>query len=150
MFHFALWRFRRPKHQATVLFLVFFLPLTMAIPICCVLCPSISPGDLAAIALLHFATSCAYILVYPAAQADNPSLRLLTLVKKSAPHGMEESEILDFFKKSGLFEARIYDLLNAGLIYQSKGRLCLTRRGRSFVLPFIVLRKVLGMPAGEG
>ena len=104
----------------------------------------------ASIGLLHIALSLAYIQIYPASQAASPSLKILLLVKESMPVGMTENEIQTCFNPKELLEARIQDLVDSGLVRQTDDKLELSPCGYGLVLPFIVLRKLLGLQAGQG
>lgn len=148
--HVALWRMRAPRNHAAALLLVFG---GAGAPILCLLAlwlPHFSHEDLFAIALLHASLSCAYIQFYPASQADSPSLKILVLVGHSMPAGMTADEIQTRFDPSELFAARMHDLLNAQLVHQDKGAISLTPKGKCFILPFLILRKILGLPVGRG
>ena len=106
--------------------------------------------ELFAVALLHAALSFAYIQVYPASQAQSPSLKILLLVGKAMPAGLAGSEIQAQFKPAELLEERIQDLIDAGLVHEENGFLELTPSGRAMVFPFVVLRTALGLSAGAG
>ncbi len=106
--------------------------------------------DFYAILLLHTSLSLAYILVYPASQADSPSFKILLHVGRAMPSGLSTEEIQSRFPASALLDARIQDLINANLARVQSDRLILTRQGRYFIKPFIMLRKALGLPAGAG
>lgn len=106
--------------------------------------------DLTAAGLLHAALSSAYIQVYPASQADSPSLRVLLLVGTSMPVGMTENEIQASFNEDALLESRIQDLVESGLVTESRGKLELSAEGRFLITPFILLRRMLGLEAGKG
>ena len=148
--HILVWRKWHPKKHVFALFVVFLVPLIILTPIIKILWPQLSGADLIAILLLHISLSCAYIQFYPASQANSPSLRILLLVGKSMLMGMTESEICSTFDPRDLFEARIDDLLNSGLIQETNGKLAITNQGRQLILPFIMFRNFLGLPSGKG
>ncbi len=140
--HVIWWRWKKPNRDALALLTLFltpafFLAITGRI-------------DLIAAALLHTALSVAYILLYPASQADSPSLRILLRVERAKPLGLTGREIQNFFHDDELFDARIRDLVEAGLAEKKGTRLALTRKGHGFFLPFLLLRKVLGLTPGKG
>lgn len=111
---------------------------------------ALSQADLLAIALLHIAISCAYIQVYPASQADSPSFKILLLIQKSIPNGITEREIQAVFLSQKLLDDRIQDLIDSGLIQEKASTLELTSKGKTFLFPFVFLRKILGYAKGEG
>ena len=80
--HVMLWRFCRPRHELPVLLLLFFLGGLLLL---FVLRGSLSRIDWLATFLLHLALSCGYIQLYPASQAESPSVTLLTTVSRSMP-----------------------------------------------------------------
>ncbi len=147
--HVLLWRLRHPHHHVGALLSVFFIPGAVLIGLIALGCRQLTLADLAAIAILHTALSCAYIQIYPASQADSPSLKILVLVGRSET-GLTAEEIRSFFDPKTLFSDRIHDLLNAKLIYQSGEKLALSSKGEKMIAPFLMLRKALGLPAGRG
>ena len=149
-FHIILWRLRHPKRHALTLLLTFFVPLFLVALFMIMFRIDVAWPTLAAVGLLHAAISCAYIQVYPASQADSPSLKVLLLVGKSMPVGMTENEIQASFNEVALLEARIQDLIDSGLAAESGGKLELSPRGRLLITPFILLRRMLGLDAGKG
>lgn len=148
--HVFLWRIKHPNNHAGTLLLVFFATGAVLLYFSFLFWPHFSGLDLLAAALLHVSLSCAYIQAYPASQADSPSLKILVLIGNSMPDGMTETEIQTHFHPAELFSARIRDLLDARLIRQINGDLILTPQGRGFILPFLILRKLLGLSAGRG
>ena len=148
--HVIIWRFWHPRRHGLALFMIFLMPI-FSFPIFLpVFSTSFTWLDITAIALLHFALSCAYIQTYPAVQALSPSLRILILIRKSMPTGMREIEILASFDAKQILEDRIYDLTVSHLAEETNGALEITSKGRLFILPFFMLRKILGLPPGKG
>lgn len=147
--HVLLWRIYQPKRHLVALLSLFFLGgavLFFALQIFF----KLSFPDALAVALLHTALSCGYIQLYPASQAQSPSVTILTTVKKSMPHGMTENEIRSLLNTEMTFQDRVEDLMAAGLVQHEKKGLSLTKRGRGFILPFIYYRRMLGIPEGKG
>ncbi len=149
LLHIAVWRIAHPSRHALVLLAVFFLPL----PAFALLFMKVLLGawpDLAAIAVLHIALSCAYIQIYPAAQAFSPTLVMLILAKRSMPHGLTRVELQSKLNDDFFLGARIKDLLDAGLVAEDQGRLVLTRQGTRLIGFFIAFRASLGLEMGKG
>lgn len=148
--HVAIWRFHHPKQHALALIVILLLVLIVFL--------IISTGsfqlpliDIAAISLLYVALSCAYIQIYPASQADSPSLRILLIVDQNKTRGLSEGEIKTFFTSKSLLDDRINDLLHSGLISKTNQQeFTLTKKGKILILPFIVLRNLIGLPKGNG
>ena len=150
LLHVFLWRARHPRNHAGALLLVFFVPGAALIFFSSLCWLRLSGLDLFAIALLHASLSCTYIQIYPASQADSPSLRMLALVGSSMPAGMTETEIQTHFNQEDLFAARVHDLLEAQLVQEVDQKLVLTPKGRTMVMPFLILRTIVGLSAGKG
>lgn len=146
--HVIAWRLRRPKADIALLVMIFFTPLVIFL----IIAPRYEIPFLAlmAVALLHTALSCSYILIYPASQAASPSLKIMRLVDKAKPDGLTEEEIARQFESGELLEARIQDLIAAKMIHQKGDQLSLTPLGQAFVAPFVYLRQILGLPLGKG
>ena len=148
--HILIWRFRHPKRHALALMAIFFAPCIAFVILLGGICPHLSNVDLFAIALLHVAISCAYIQLYPASQANSPSMQIMTIVQKSMPRGISVEEIQSLFDPMNVFDARVNDLLAADLICENAGKLSLTGRGHVLIVPFILYRRTLGIPEGKG
>lgn len=148
--HVFLWRLRHPRNHASALLLVFFVPGAGLIFFSSLYWRHLSGLDLFAISLLHVSLSCTYIQIYPASQADSPSLKILAVVGSSMPAGITETEIQTHFNREDLFTARVHDLLEAQLVKEVDGKLVLTPKGRVMVMPFLILRTIVGLSAGKG
>ena len=148
--HIVVWRIRHPRRHALALFVFFSIPASLMIWAISRVLDSLSGTDLFAIALMYTAVSSAYIQLYPASQAQSPSMKLLSMVQKSMPHGMTEDEIRVSFDSAQIFQARVDDLLHAGLLRREDGFIALTGKGRAFIWPFIFYRRLLGIPEGKG
>lgn len=147
--HIIIWRFRHPRRHGLALFMIFVMPI-FNLAILRLLYPFFTWLDFASIALLHLAMSFAYIQTYPAVQALSPSLRILILVRNSMPAGIKEADILEFFNSKQILEDRIHDLTVSHLASETNGALQITTKGRLFIWPFLLLRKILGLPPGKG
>jgi len=160
--HIVVWRTRYPKNRPAALLLIFIvLPATAAAMLLALNYlyaltsfngnrAVIPPVELAAACLLHFSLSAAYIMSYPAVEAVSPSLMITLMIGSSNGAGVTKEEIIASFDNKFLIEPRIKDLVDANMLTEVKGLLSLTSRGRRFVIPFIVLRRVLGLPVGGG
>ena len=148
--HAFIWRWRRPKHQALALLLIFLAPLVVFMGEAGLITKNFPLIEIAAIGLLHISLMCAYIQTYPVLQALSPSLLILLLMGEVESEGLSENEILSRFRAKELLHDRIEDLADAHLIRESHGILELTRQGRILAFLFTSLRKILGLPAGLG
>lgn len=160
--HVAVWRTRYPKNRPVALVLIFIVLPAIAVAILATLnnlyvltsfdgkavwMPTV---ELAGVYLLHFSISAAYIMSYPAVEAVSPSLMLTLIIGCSNETGVTKEELVSTFDGKFLLEPRIKDLVDADMVTEVKGLLSLTRRGKRFVMPFIVLRRMLGLPIGGG
>ena len=107
-------------------------------------------SELLEIYFFHFALSSAYISSYPAVRALSPSLDVLRMIAASPEKRMTEEEIAKRFSDVGLVTARMDDLRKYRLITESGARVRLTFMSRIIVRSFIVYRRLLGLPIGQG
>lgn len=148
--HVVIWRFWHPRRHALALFIIFIMPLFLLAFALSIVWTTFQWLDFASVALLHLALSFAYIQTYPAVQALSPSLRILILVRASMPAGMKEAEIFECFDSKQILDDRIHDLTISHLASETNGVLEITAKGRLFILPFLALRKILGLAPGKG
>jgi len=148
--HIVLWRWRRPRNHGAALGVIFLLPLVVATLFLMIFLQTSSfPENLFSILLLHLSVSSAYILTYPALEGLSPSLLCLLLIGKERT-GLTAKELRLRFDETILREQKMQDLLDSGLILESEGKVCVTERGKRFVRPFLLLRRLLGLPLGQG
>lgn len=155
--HVIVWRLLRPKSYLKALSAVFFIVPASVFVIYVILFPGALPAlssfdtaDLAALFLLYLLLAAAYILSYPSIQARSPSLLMLLVIEESMPRGRKFGELERLFSSRGLVGDRLDDLLQGGFIKVSGQGCSITFRGRLLLGPFALLRRLLGLPAGEG
>lgn len=100
--------------------------------------------------LLHYAFSMAYIFTYPAAQAGCPSFIILSIIKFSMPRGLTKKEICSFCLDKKIFSLSTAALVNEDLVKDNEGYLAVTKKGHLLLKVFIFLRKIFGLPPGQG
>ena len=66
------------------------------------------------------------------------------------PSGMTKEEVKAQFNFGKLLGDRIQDLLESGLVREHDSELKLTAKGHALILPFILLRKSMGLSKGKG
>ena len=138
--HLAVWRVRRPRRQILVLAVLFGA-----------LVPCLGRFAGAPSLLLYALLATAYLLSYPAAQAHCPSLEILSFVAARGDEGASLPEILGQFTAKDLVGSRVQDLLDEGLLVEVPGRLpVLTWRARLVLRMMVALRRILGLPEGQG
>ena len=149
--HVALWRVARPRSDMRALFALFLLvPFAGALLVLAAgaLAPAAGfPGalEVAAVLLLHWALSSAYIQTYPAAQAMAPSLEIAYAVRRSMPRGLSREELLARLNTTALVEGRIEDLVAERLIRAKGRRYVLTPVAGGLIRFFLGLRALLGL-----
>jgi len=155
--HAALWRVRLPRLRALTLFFIFFIvPLLVwafysFFVFTSVLPPGYAPGffEGAAILLLHFALSAAYILSYPAVEAISPTLAIVLFLGDSEDAPRHEN-LERLFPNESILTPRIMDLIEANLVMRNDETLSLTLKGRVLVNFFILFRSFIGLKEGRG
>ncbi len=150
--HVFVWRLRRPSSTHRALFLIFLgLPLLMAV-VSSVVFSFSSDGlrVLAGVMLLHLSLGAAYIMSYPAVEAISPSLAIAIMLKGAGASGLGREDLLGIFSDEVVLGPRLADLERAGMITSSDGSISITGRGRALVIPFIALRRILGLTEGAG
>jgi hypothetical protein len=159
--HVAVWRLFRPIRDLLSLLAVFlaipfssFLVLAYLDHAGTVGAASFVSGvrsvDQAAVFLLYFALVAAYIISYPAIQARCPTLQMVLRIDGSMPGGLGFEDLAASFDRRDILEDRIEDLARSGLIRESGKGYAITRRGLVLLKPFLILRSLLGLPAGSG
>lgn len=147
--HAALWRRGRPAREMTRLFVIFaVLPLPFYLA-----AGAAEPGralPLLFAFLWHLALSAAYIMTYPPIQAGCPSLKIVLLVKNAGAKGLSAEEIRSLFSRDALFDERFRDLVKDGLVAFKYDAWGITLGGRVLSRVFLLYRRLLGLPLGEG
>jgi hypothetical protein len=149
--HVGVWRVARPRSDVWGLFTIFLIaPAVLALLV--LAAATIFPGtglpdalEIAAMLLLHWALSSAYIQSYPAAQARSPSLEIAYAVVKSMPRGLSRDELLATVNMETLVQARVEDLVTDRLIRAEGERYVLTPVAAGLVRLFLGLRALLGL-----
>ena len=154
LLHVIIWRFLKTKRQVWVLFIVLVLiPAATVFLIIGFLSPQQGGfliSDWLGVLLMHLSFSSAYILSYPAIQAKCPSLTMLLLIEDSTGRRCTLEELSLAFSDESLRDARINDLVNDSMIVYRDNDYYMTPKGKAFLWPLIILRRLLGLPTGKG
>lgn len=150
--HIVIWRIGRPRSDVRALLVIFMIApalvvvalhgaslLTSGGPV-----PSVL--DATAILLIHWALASAYVLTYPAAQAQSPSLEIAYAVGQSMPRGLSREEILTLLNSETLVHSRVDDLVANRLIRADGDRYVLTPSSTRLIRGFLGFRAFLGLP----
>lgn len=143
LIHLMVWRICLPKkNRALILANVFFWTLVLGL----VAVRGI-PGYLDYI-VLYCCLAAAYIVSYPAMEADSPSLMIVRDIAGAGKSGLNKSELYKTMTDEILVVARIKDLLADDLIRVDSGKYVLTSKGRFLAGIFVRFRKLLNAPKG--
>lgn len=147
--HWIHWRLRGVPGTPALAQTIHFLGFLIAY---CVLRRHAEPRlDLAATALLYAGLAGSYIQAFPLALLRSPTLVLLLELGKAGERGLSRGELVGGFDAHALFGRRIEELLRSGMVARDvDGRLRSKLRGKLAVPIFIVLRRLLGLPTGQG
>ena len=105
--------------------------------------------ELAAVLLLHYALSAAYVIGYTLISAFSPSVEMLKLIDRSA--GSIPVTALDLpFLAGALTDDRIRNLAQAGLVNIEAGGLVLGDQGRRMTSVVLLYRRAIGLRDGSG
>lgn len=149
--HVVLWRVARPRSDMRALFNIFLVvPSTVALLVGAA--GVVAPGagfpdglDVAAMLLLHWVLSSAYIQSYPAAQAMAPSLEIAYAVRRSMPRGLSREELLARLNTGALVQERVEDLVADRLVRLDGDHYVLTPASARLIRFFLGLRALLGL-----
>lgn len=153
--HVLVWRTKRPVNDSLMLFVIFvfipviisMLPLVLSYGVRFI---NLSPAEIIMLLFFHLALSTAYIASYPAVQAVSPSLDILLITASSKTKKLTEKDILNNYNDAELVTARVDDLKTSLLVSQRGDCFELTHMGKIIIGIFILYRKMLGLPIGEG
>lgn len=129
-----LWRQVRPRRQILALFALYFSPAAFLL--------FLAPP--AGVFLLGL--SAAYVMTFPAIQAESPTLRLIRLLRENGGE-MAESELARQLGEDSILSDRKRDLASDGLTGE-KGELGFA--GRMLALFFRSYRRMAGLKEGNG
>jgi hypothetical protein len=156
--HIIVWRCFPPKTHVKLLLIIFFA-IPAAVQISCFVAinnfgtlglTAINPVDIMAVYMFHITLAAAYILTYPALQAQCPTLSMLLIIGHSMPDGAKSDELKSTFEVAHLLEPRLRDLVGSGMVNKIDDSYTITGKGLFILSPLLMLRKLLGLPAGRG
>lgn len=98
--------------------------------------------------VLYCSLAFAYIVSYPAMEADSPSLAITYNIAKASKDGLAKAELYKIMTDEILVVTRINDLLSDGLICLESKRYFLTSKGLFLARVFVGFRELLNLPKG--
>ncbi|MDD5072242.1 MAG: hypothetical protein PHX64_00310 [Candidatus Omnitrophica bacterium] len=141
--HLAVWRTRLPgKNRAFILANIFFWTLVLG---------AVSLKGVSShidYIVLYCCLAAAYVVSYPAMEADSPSLVIVRKIAGAGKSGLEKSELYRTMTDETLVAAGVEDLLNNNLIRIDSGKYILTSKGRFLAEVFVWFRRLLNAPKG--
>lgn len=148
--HIVFWRIKAPVQSTLMLFVIFLLiPLAgMTITLANGISGSLMSTFL--VFVLHISLSLVYIASYPAAEAQSPSLAIFFIISASPLKKLSAEEIIRQYTTRKTIIERLDDLKLNNLVYEGSHGLQLSRLARTVVRFYILYRKILGLPQGEG
>lgn len=143
LLHLVIWKICLPKrNRPVVLVNIFFWVLVLGT----IILKNYS-GCLDYI-VLYCSLAAAYIVSYPAIEADSPSLAITYNIAKVSKAGLANLELYEIMTDETLVVARVNDLLNDGLIHIKSERYFLAPQGLFLAGLFVWFRKLLNLPKG--
>lgn len=145
--HVVVWRVWQPASYRA------WVPLLMIIfgPVATAVAWMVVPTgvELAAVLLLNYALSAAYVIGYTLISAFSPSVEMLKLIDRSG--GSLPVSALDLpFLAGALTDERIRNLEQAGLVTIDRGDLVLGDKGRWMTAIMLRYRRAIGLRDGGG
>lgn len=147
LLHLAVWRIRYPRNPIKVLVLLFGAVVLFGI-IFMSLHASYTIAQYLHIILLFLSLFIFYLFTYAAIQADSPSLVIVLRISEAGKNGLPLESIKEFLGDDLLIEPRLKDLAEARLVDLDGSVYKINKKGRLFVLPFIIYRNFLGLGKG--
>jgi hypothetical protein len=155
--HIIIWRIRRPKPAWLPLIAILLVtPLVLVLarlaledtagwPL-----PSPTLSGWIAAYLLHCAMAGGYFFVYPTAEVGSPTFRMILLLSAAGAEGLSVRELEQALDNRDDLSPRIDDLIKMRFVAENNDHLELTSAGHTFLRPFLLFRRILGLPPGEG
>lgn len=155
--HIAIWRLKRPRATGQTLIVTMVASIlggAALLKAVSEFMPGLAPllpDTLAAwtqtiIAALSFAA--AYVMTYPAMEAESPTLVMIDLITKAEPKGLTREELLCRLDDEFLVIPRVDDLVREGLATEADQRIRLTGKGLQLEQMFTAWRRLLSAGIG--
>jgi len=146
--HLIVWKVRVPERQVRALLKIFIYSLLAGLFMLRLTDSTLIAADYLYISLFVLSAAAAYIITYPALEADSPSLAIVSRIAAAGPRGLSDDEIYHEMGNDILVTPRIRDLLDEKLVRIRDGKYRLTRSGSLFVGIFIFYRGLLNLNKG--
>lgn len=152
--HVIAWNICVPRHQATVLLLIF-----LTIGIVGALGVSIFGGseDLSlsplrfALAVLLYLSACTtYLLLFSAIEAETVTFTLIRLIRRNGSRGISYEQLVQEMANHSFVRPRLQQMIDNGILVQVHDRLFVGPRGRLLAGLVLYYRKLLGKRQAGG
>lgn len=156
--HIIVWRFFAPKIHIKLLLIIFFVMPTIVLISSFIAVnnfttlgfAAITPINIILVYMFHITLAAAYILTYPAMYAQCPTLSILLIIGADMPQGARREELNSTFEVAHLLEPRLRDLVGSNMVNKVNDSYTITGKGLLILSPLLLLRRLLGLPAGRG
>lgn len=154
--HILIWRIKVPTLSSLILIFIFLIIPFLGLSIILVNIAgvkyhlSLDADVLIEVFFLHLSLSLIYIASYPAVEAHSPSLVILLMIASSPFKKMTAEDIIRYYSASNTIVERVEDLKVSGLITEGDKGLQLRPLAKVIIRFYILYRKMLGLPPGEG
>jgi hypothetical protein len=151
LFHLLIWKIYLPQKQTKTLLVIFFTTLGSGLGFI-IYNPDVitfeSPWQYLHVAIFFISFTLSYIITYSAFEADSPSLVIVNLIHAAGKNGLPDDELKNYLTDDILVYPRIRDLYRDQLIFDDKGKIFLTPKGKRFIRIFIFYRWLLNAKKG--
>ncbi len=149
--HLIIWKIRLPKKQVTVILEIFSFVLILG---------TISlfefPGfikwnllssdnffEIGQFILLFISVTAAYIVSYPAIEADSPTLTIIKAVSEAGSEGLDKDRLDRMMNDDLLVIPRMKDMVSDEMVYSDGKRYKLTPKGFAMARVFLFYRNII-------
>jgi hypothetical protein len=147
LLHLAAWRIHYPRNPIKVIILLFG-SVALAGVVFLFFRASYTITQCLHILLLFFSLFTCYLLTYSAIQADSPSLVIVLKISEAGKNGLPQESLKGSLGDHLLIEPRLKELVEAHLVDLDGQIYKINKKGRLFVLPFVIYRNFLGLAKG--
>lgn len=154
--HLVIWRLHLPRKQTNALLMIFSLVIILGVSVILKypglikwsIYSSKNLFEIFQLFLLYSTISAAYILSYPAVEADSPTLIIIREVFDSGASGLEKSSLERIADNDLLILPRIRDMVSDRMVYIKDGKYRLMPKGLIMAKIFSFYRSVIN--GGKG
>ena len=156
LLHLIIWKIRLPKRQIIALVGIFLFVLILGTiflfkfsgRINWNIMPSRNFFEIIQFILLFISIAAAYVVSYPAIEADSPTLVIIKAVSKAGSGGLDEDRLERMMNDDLLVIPRIKDMVSDKMVCFDGKRYKLTSKGSAMAGLFLFYRKIIKRPKG--